>query len=213
LQAIASAWSRWEATRYHVFQRRQSLATTHGLALCLGMACATGVLAQMRVPLAFTPVPVTGQVFAVLLAGALLGKHYGGLSQLFYVGLGAAGVRWFAAAGSGLPFGPTGGYLIGFVPAAILVGWLTDGSARLRTFPGQVLLMVAGVAIIYSCGAIQFAVVMRTGLRATLTGAVLPFIGLDVAKAAAAAAVASLLLPKAAREDDVRRGIRDEGRP
>jgi len=71
----------------------------------------TGLCAQIRFYLPFTPVPVTGQVFAVLLSGAILGKEYGTLSQLLYVFAGIAGIPWFVVG----PIGPTAGYLVGSV--------------------------------------------------------------------------------------------------
>lgn len=180
--------------RDRYFAWRADLAWFKKLVLAFGMACATGLAAQVRVPLPFTPVPVTGQVFAVLLGGVLLGSCYGGLSQAFYVGLGAAGLPWFAGFSAGLPM-VTGGYIVGFVPAAALVGMLSDRSPRFRTLTGQMCLMMGAVCIIYLFGAVQFAFVMRTGLIATLGGAVVPFIPVDIAKAAVAAALGSAILP------------------
>jgi biotin transport system substrate-specific component len=166
------------------------------VALCFAMAALTGLLAQVRVPLPWTPVPLTGQVVAVLLAGALMGKRYGALSQILYVALGAAGVPWFAGWHSASLLGPTGGYILGFIPAAALVGWLIER----RPTPGLgrcVMSMAAGVGVIHFAGALQFALILRTGLEAALTGAVLPFIPLDLAKALLAAALTLPLLPAA----------------
>lgn len=193
----------WKRARFQLFKWRYNLATSHKLPLCLAMSCLTGLVAQIRIALPFTPVPITGQVFGVLLSGVLLGKHYGGLSQLIYFGLGCAGVPWFAQGGSGLPIGPSGGYLIGFIPAAVLVGWLTDRHIGLRTAWGQALLMMTAVGIIYLFGAIQYAVVMGSGLWATLMGAVIPFVPVDLAKALAVAAITSTVLPKASYDGEV----------
>ncbi len=195
----------WKLKRYRLFKWRYELSIPGKLVFSLGLACFTGLVAQIRIPLPFTPVPITGQVFAVLLSGVLLGKHYGALSQLLYVSIGAAGLPWFAAGGSGLPIGPSGGYLIGFVPAAALVGWFTDRHIRLRGIRGQVLLLMAAVGIIYLFGAVQFGIVMRTGLWATLMGAVVPFIPVDLAKALGVAAITSTLLPKASYDAEVDR--------
>ena len=193
--------------RYEFFRWRYELSALRKLAFALGLACLTGLVAQIRIPLPFTPVPITGQVFAVLLSGVLLGRLHGGLSQVFYVGLGMAGVPWYAGATGGLPVavGPSGGYLIGFIPAAAFIGWLTDRHIRLRGICGQAVLMMTGVLIIYLFGAVQFAIVMRTGLWATLTGAVIPFIPVDAAKAVAVAAISSTLLPKASYNGEVDR--------
>ena len=172
------------------------------------MACLTGLAAQARIPLPHTPVPVTGQVFAVLLCGALLGCGYGGLSQLFYVGIGAAGVPWFTGMGGGVGVltGVTGGYLFAFIPAAMLIGFVTRRFTSLRRPVPMCLLMVSAVGVIYAGGALQFSIVMHTGLEATLKMAVAPFIGLDIAKAMLAANLAAALLPKASRGRHPHRG-------
>lgn len=184
----------WGIARRRAYDWRYGLAAQWRFAMCCAMACLTGVLAQVRVPLPWTPVPLTGQVYAVLLAGVLMGKHYSAISQVLYVGLGVAGIPWFAGWTSMSMFGPTGGYLLGFIPAAALVGWLTD-----RPVPPSrrrvVVAMFAGVTIVYFCGSLQFALIMRTGLSATFISAVLPFAPLDAVKAVLAALLAFALLP------------------
>lgn len=84
----------------------------------------TSLGAFVRVPLPFTPVPVTLQTFFVLLCGASLGSGWGAIAQLIYIFLGVAGISVFTGAGSGLLylFGPTGGYLFGFVLSALFIG-------------------------------------------------------------------------------------------
>jgi biotin transport system substrate-specific component len=164
------------------------------------MACFTGLAAQARIYLPNNPfVPVTGQVFAVLLCGALFGGGWGGLSQLLYVGVGALGAPWFQgmAGGVGVVTGVTGGYLLGFIPAAMLVGFVTRRFALVRRPVPMCLLMVGAVGLIYAGGALQFSMVMHTGLKATFDMAVAPFIALDIAKAMLAANLAAALLPKA----------------
>ena len=106
----------YSTVRYRLFRWERGLEWYYGLLLSLGLACFTGVLAQIRVVLPWTPVPVTGQVFAVLLCGVLGGRRWGTASQMIYVGLGAAGVPWLAGFASGLT--ATGGYLFGFILAA-----------------------------------------------------------------------------------------------
>jgi biotin transport system substrate-specific component len=186
----------WSYTRHRLFRWRWELTLGGKLTLCATVAALTGLLAQVRVPLGFTPVPVTGQVFAVLLGGVLLGRNYGALSQLLYVAIGSAGVPWFTGGGSGFPIGPTGGFLIGFVPAAALVGWMSDGYVRFRGLAAQTVLMMAAVLVVYLFGAIHFALVMKTGIVGTLQGAVLPFVPIDAAKALCVAAITASLLPK-----------------
>ena len=117
-------------TKYNVFRWRYELSIPKKLAMALGMAVLTGLLAQARIQLPWSPVPITGQTFAVLLAGVLLGRRWGGISLAAYVGIGAAGVPWFApqagmpifsAGGIGILTGATGGYLIGFILAALFI--------------------------------------------------------------------------------------------
>ena len=105
---------------------------------------------------------------------------------------------WFngCVGGAGVLSGVTGGYLIGFVPAAALIGWVARTRPALHGPRGMALTMLAGVGIIYTLGALQFAAVMHTGLATTLSAAVMPFILWDVAKAGAAALIATTLLPK-----------------
>jgi len=192
------ALPRLRELRATAYARRREAPALVKLMLAFGMAALTGVAAQVRVPLPFTPVPVTGQVFAVLLAGILLGRAYGGLSQVIYVALGAAGVPWGTGLSGGLAWlaGPTGGYLAGFVAAAALIGWVTDRSAAARRFGPQLALMACGVALIYLLGAGHLAVTMGLGWRRALMAGVLPFIGVDALKVVAAALAGTMLLPK-----------------
>ncbi len=162
------------------------------IGLSLLFAVITGIFAQIRIPLPWTPVPITGQVFAVLLAGVLLGSLYGGLSMIFYVCLGALGIPWFAGLRSGLTLGPTLGYLIGFIPAAIFVGSFAFKNRRLFS---QILIMLIGILIIYFIGALNFSVVMKTNIAMTMKMAVLPFILFDIAKAIIAGFVSRAILP------------------
>lgn len=146
---------RYRAVRGRFYAYRERASTTELVALALGFAGLTGVAAQLRVPLPFTPVPITLQTFAVLLAGIVLGAGYGGLSQALYVGIGLAGVPWFQGGGAGIGhlLGPTGGYIVGFVAAAALVGYVTDRFAVARRLPALlVVLAVADFVVIYGFG-------------------------------------------------------------
>ncbi len=171
--------------------------------LAFGMAALTGLAAQLRVPLPFSPVPVTGQVFAVLLAGVLCGPLYGGLSQLFYLGLGAAGVPWFAglSGGLGVIVGPTGGYLVGFVVAAEFIARVTEGRPRARSFPLQLGVMCAGVGLIYLFGVVQLALFTGFSARQALLAGAVPFVVSDLVKAWLAAGISTALLPKDADDE------------
>ena len=127
----------------------------------------------------FTPVPITMQVFFVLLSGALLGRYYGSLSQILYVSMGMAGISWFANPAA--LFGITGGYLIGFMVAPYIVDLFKEKSMMLA--------MLMGIGIIYLFGAIQFYLLTSLPLNKVFMLAVMPFIGIDIAKAFAAAGV------------------------
>lgn len=148
----------------------------------------TALAAQVSIRLPFTPVPVTGQVFMVLLAGGLLGARRGAASQLQYLALGAMGLPVFAGGANGLIAftSPSGGYLFGFVAAAWGVGILSGAS---RSWWRLLFAGIAGVGIIYLFGACWlagwlslFSPAPGLALRTLQTG-VQPFIALDLAKA------------------------------
>ena len=161
---------------------------TTRLALITGFALFTGLAAQARIPLPFTPAPITLQVLVVILAGLLLGPRDGLLSQLTYLGLIAAGAPLAAGWVGGLPafVGPTAGYLIAFPIAAALVGWLAgDGTARGRSFVAG----LAGIAVIYLMGMSWLALTLDISLPKAFQLGVTPFILVDLAKAVIAVVV------------------------
>lgn len=140
------------------------------------------LLAQFAVPLPFSPVPVTGQTLAVLMVGMLLGSRRGGLALLTYLAEGAMGLPVLAGGAAGLArlTGPTGGYLIGFVAAAFLVGWLAERGWDRR--PETTLLaMLLGNAVIYVCGLPWLA--HFVGVERVLSLGLLPFLAGDLGKA------------------------------
>ncbi len=118
--------------------------------LVIGAAALVGVAAQISIPLPFTPVPLTGQTFAVLLAGAALGSLRGILSMLLYSVAGLVGVPWFAGGASGFTM-PSFGYILGFIAAAGLVGWLAERGWT-RTAVDTALAMVLGNVVVYGVG-------------------------------------------------------------
>lgn len=196
-----------------VFDFREESAFVYRVLLVFGFAAFTGVSAQVSLPLPFTPVPVTGQVFAVLVAGAALGRWLGPASQATYVGLGALGVPWFApSAGQGwftsggVPavLGVTGGYLLGFLVAAAVIGWVIDRGFRRRSYGLNLMVLLLGVVIVYAIGAAQFALILRTNLTTTLLYAVVPFLPGDILKALLAATVLLVVVPSASRTADSR---------
>ena len=170
------------------------------LLLSLFGACLTGVLAQMRLPLPGTPVPLTGQVLAVLVCGALLGSGYGALSQIIYVAFGVAGAPWFAGGAHGFAVlaGPTGGYLLGFVVAALFLGTVSERTNAAKTLGAQLTLMLVAVSIIWFFGLIHIVVTLQVSLTTAFIWGVVPFIAADVIKAVLAALFTSAVLPKSA---------------
>jgi biotin transport system substrate-specific component len=175
--------------------RTVSQNRVYSMILAALMAGVTAALALVTVPLPFSPVPVTGQTFGVMLGGSLLGPRLGAISQAIYIALGVTGLPVFAGlmAGPGVLAGPTGGYLWAFVPGALSVGWLTGRRPTFLRALGAT--FAGGVIVVYLIGVIQLALVTGIGLEdAALLGA-LPFLPGDCLKAVAAAAVAARLRP------------------
>jgi biotin transport system substrate-specific component len=164
--------------------------------LVVAAAALTALAAQWRIYLPFTPVPITGQTFAVLLTGAALGWRLGAGAQMLYVAVGAAGAPVFSNASGGIEVitGATGGYLIGFVFAAALVGWMAEHRQD-RTFPTMFTAFMLGSAVIYLFGVgglMSFAGMSPSG---AFEAGVVPFLFGDLIKASAA----GLVLPGAWR--------------
>jgi biotin transport system substrate-specific component len=204
--------ARIEQTRYDIFRKRYELSVPKKLALALGMAALIGLVAQARVYLPWSPVPVTGQTFAVLLAAVILGRWWGGISLTMYAGLGMAGVPWFQGLNGGLAYmaGPTGGYIVGFILAALFLGYVTDKYVLSRSFVVMLgLMLFASFILIYVPGLIQLGLwlSMVKGEHVTFTGLLtigaLPFIAGDVTKAVLAAAIARGVTPKQAFNGEV----------
>ena len=174
----------------------------------VGFALLTAVAAQISIPLGFTPVPLTGQTFAVLLAGGVLGSRRGGLSMLLYVALGAIGLPFYAdgAGGWTAATGATAGYLVGFIVAAVVVGLMAEHGQD-RKLSTSIPAFIAGTMIIYTVGAGWLAYDLGLPLSAAagepsaISLGVAPFLVGDVFKALLAGA----LLPAAWRFlDDAR---------
>lgn len=164
------------------------------VALVVSAAALTAVAAQITVPLPFTPVPITGQTFAVLLAGTALGARLGAASQALYVCIGAFGLPVYADATGGwhATTGATGGYLVGFVVAAAIVGALAERRHD-RTVLTAIPAMLTGTAIIYAFGAGWLALHLAISMSDAVDLGVAPFLIGDTLKIAAA----GLLLPGA----------------
>jgi len=173
------------------FGWRQESTPIEKVLLCFVFAFFTGVSAQIVIRLPFTPVPVTGQVFAVLLSGIFLGR-YAGLSQIFYLAGGTV-IPWFHGA-SFLSIGVTTGYIFGFILAAWIVGycvekhqdkgfWLVAGS------------MMAGIFVIHLFGVMWLCTITKLSIIKGIMLGTVPFIFLDIMKAVIAIAIAKTVIP------------------
>jgi biotin transport system substrate-specific component len=146
----------------------------------------TAVGAQIEIP--HQPVPFTMQTLFVLLAGALLGKEKGAMSQLLYLALGAVGVPVFSHFGFGFAriFGPTGGYLLSFPVAAFVVGYLVHKN---KNFFWILLSMLTGLFIIFSLGTVQLYLVYFHNWSDAFVNGFLIFSWWDIIKLSAAASI------------------------
>ena len=158
----------------------RSLLTDAGLVLAFSLF--TALMAHIAIPLPFTPVPITGQTFAVLLCGALLGARLGTASMLAYLAEGIAGLPVFAAAHGALSYG----YLAGFVVAAFVVGWLADRGWT-KDLARTLAAMLAGEVAIYVFGLAWLARFVPASQ--VLAQGLFPFLIGDAIKLLAAAAV------------------------
>ncbi|MBE6500064.1 MAG: biotin transporter BioY [Methanobrevibacter thaueri] len=191
-------------TRKNVFDRIHEANTTTKLLMSLMMACLTGIMAQIIIPLPWTPVPITAQTFAVLCSGLLLGKKYGCISQILYVVLGIAFIPWFGGMTGGIEtfLGSTGGFLIGFIIASYFIGAICDKYADARNFKKMALTIgIANFALIYIPGLAGLALFLNmqgtpVGLFDLLMMGLVPFIAGDILKILGAATVSKVFLPK-----------------
>ncbi|MFI5956743.1 biotin transporter BioY [Cryptosporangium sp. NPDC051539] len=160
-------------------------------ALVVGSAAFVGLFAQISIPLSFTPVPVTGGTFAVLLSVAALGPARGVLGLLVYMLAGMAGVPWFSAHSSGWSM-PSFGYIVGYVLAAAVVGALARRGAD-RTPLRAVPLMIAGNLAIYAIGVPWLMASLDVSFAKALELGATPFLIGDAVKIV----LAALVLPGA----------------
>ena len=193
------------STRKNVFERIQDASTATKILMSLMMACITGIMAQIIIPLPWTPVPITAQTFAVLCSGLFLGRKYGCLSQILYVILGIAFIPWFGGMTGGIEtlLGSTGGFLIGFIIASYFIGLITEKYADARNFTKMAITIgVANFALIYIPGllglALWFNVTQGTaiGIVDLLMMGLVPFILGDIVKILGAASISKVFLPK-----------------
>jgi biotin transport system substrate-specific component len=168
-------------------------AIVRDVLLVVGFALLTAAAAQIEIQLGFTPVPLTGQTFAVLLSGAVLGMRRGALSQLVYWMAGLTGLPFYSGGAGGWKSGTgaTLGYLVGFIVAAGAIGYLAEKKQD-RNFATSLPAMLLGSTLIYSCGAAWLTTYLNIGFATGETNAislgVAPFLVGDVIKALLAAA-------------------------
>ncbi|MEN9206008.1 MAG: biotin transporter BioY [Thermostichales cyanobacterium DRC_bins_46] len=156
------------------------------------------LMAQIAIPLPFTPVPITGQTLAVVLIGAGLGWRMGGAALLAYLLQGGLGLPFFSKGGSGWGhvLGPTGGYLLAFVLATVLIGWLVERWGCDRHPLKMAAAMALSSLLILSLGSLWLGVWLAVGgkfvsVQDVLMKGFLPFIPGDIVKNL----IASSLLP------------------
>lgn len=168
-------------------------AAVRDVVLVLVAALVTAASAQVVIPLPFTPVPITGSTFGVLLTAAALGPLRGLAGQALYLALGLVGLPVFLGGNAGVTYaaGVTGGYLVGFLFAALVVGTCARRGLD-RTPWGTVLAFLLGSLTIYALGVPWLAFVADLSLSEAVVQGVVPFLVGDALKAALAAGVLPL---------------------
>ena len=193
------------STRKNVFERIQDASVATKILMSMMMACLTGIMAQIIIPLPWTPVPITAQTFAVLCSGLFLGKKYGCLSQILYIVLGVAFIPWFGGMTGGLDvlLGSSGGFLIGFVIASYFIGLISERYANARNFTKMAIVIgIVNFALSYIPGLAGLALWSITtqgttlGIVDLLMMGLVPFIAGDIVKILGAASVSKAFLPK-----------------
>ncbi|MBL7158509.1 MAG: biotin transporter BioY [Candidatus Omnitrophica bacterium] len=145
--------------------------------LVTGFVAMMAIGAYIRIPLPFTPVPITLQTFFVILSGAILGRKLGIFTQVSYVALGVLGMPVFQGYNAGFTYlaGPTGGYLVGFIAAAYTTGWLME-KRDTGSFFNVALAMSAGLFVVYALGVSWLALGYGLGLAKATALGFIPFI-------------------------------------
>ncbi|HTZ51306.1 MAG TPA: biotin transporter BioY, partial [Spirochaetia bacterium] len=161
------------------------LARVFDAALVAGFSLLIALSAQVAIPLPFTPVPVTLQTFAVILTGCLLGSGRGALAALLYLAEGSAGLPFFSGGTAGLAhlFGPTGGYLVGCVAAALVAGLLSERRPG-RSWLGRLLTLAAADIVVFVFGVTWLGAF--TGMARAVVLGFVPFVVGDALKIAVA---------------------------
>ena len=156
-------------------ENKNSRSKTLQIVICALCAAIMAVCAQITVPLP-SQVPITLQTFGIALCAAVFGAVPGTISTIVYVLLGIVGLPVFAAMKGGFEtlVGPTGGFIYGFIPMALLCG------LKMKNLPLRILVSTGGLAVCYLCGTVQFSLLMSTDLVSALMLCVLQYIVKDV---------------------------------
>jgi biotin transport system substrate-specific component len=162
------------------------------LAALLGGVILLTLLAQVAIPLGFTPVPITGQTFGVMLLALLWGSRRGFLVMSSYLSIGALGFPVFADGASGFGWGPTLGYLLGMYAASVVVGYLSDRGWS-RTFWKAYAACAVGSLIVFASGLTVLSFFLPGSFESLLLAGLVPFIPGDIIKTTLAASIASSL--------------------
>lgn len=191
---MQSSWYTW----------RNNANTITMVGLSFLVACFTGLMAQVTIATPWSPVLISFQTFAVLLAGAFLGEKWGAFSIVLYALLGIIGMPWFTGMEHGLAWilSASGGYIVGFVFAATFTGYMFDHHPSSRK-PVQtvIVMLIANFICIYIPGLIGlYNFMLGTGSALSISQlilmGVLPFIVGDIIKIAIASGISTSILPK-----------------
>jgi biotin transport system substrate-specific component len=191
--------------RKFVFERIYKSSNMEKGVMVILMACFTGIMAQVIIPLHWSPVPITGQTFAVLVSGLVLGRKLGPLSQLLYITVGVLGVPWFADMSGGLNvlLGATGGYMIGFLFASLFIGYISEKYSKSRNIRGMIpVMLIANYICIYIPGLFVLAIWYQSNIgnlpniSSLLVMGLTPFIVGDLVKVTGASFFSKIFLPK-----------------
>jgi len=175
-------------------------------AIVCGAACFVGLLAQVSIPLSWTPVPITGQTLGVVLAGSALGMRRGFAALALYAAAGLAGVPWFAGHASGWP-GGLFGYVVGFVVAGAVCGLLAERRAD-RKVKSAIGAILVGDAIIFAVGVPWLAASYHFSAAEAIGKGLVPFLageGIKIALAAGLLPTAWKVVGGAARKPNLPR--------
>lgn len=167
-------------------RKKKIKITTKDLTYAAFFAALTGVLAYISIPLPFSPVPITGQSLAVMLAGCVLSPLQAALSMVTFLLVGAVGIPVFSggAAGIGVIAGTKGGYLLGFLVGAVLISLI---KGKKNSFIRFILAAAAGgIVVVYILGVLWLSHVTKMNIIKAISVGALPFIPGDLLKVVAA---------------------------